>query len=123
MEPYKPPNPRWYDPNSRFDYHCGAQGHSTKNYLPLKYKVQSLIKASWLEFNRNNGPNVAANPLPNHVGPNINAIMEESGMRIKTRMDEVKSSMDEVYKVMVRIRVIPKMQVLKEVAIISKRQV
>ena len=123
MEPHKTPYPRWYDPNNQCDYHCGAQGHSIENYLPLKYKVQSLIKVSWLEFNRNNGPNVAANPLPNHVGPNINAIMEELGMRIKTRMDEVKSSMDEVYKVMVRIRVIPKMQVLKEVAIISKRQV
>ena len=44
-----------------------------------------------------------ANPLPNHVGSNINSIMEESGMKIKSRVDEVKSSMEEVHKVMVKI--------------------
>ena len=114
MEPYKPSYPRWYDPNSRCDYHCGAQGHSIKNSLLLKYKVQSLIKASWLDFNRNNGPNVTVNPLPNHVEPNINAIMEESSMRIKTRVDEVKSSMDEVYKVMVRMRAIFETKVFEQ---------
>ena len=52
-----------------------------------------------------------ANPLPNHARPNINAIMEESDMRIKTRVDEVKWSVDEVYKVMVRMRAIPEMKV------------
>ena len=54
---------------------------------------------------------MTANPLPNHIRLNVNAIMEESGMKIKTMVDEVKSSMDEVYKVMVRIGAIPKMKV------------
>ena len=61
-----------------------------------------------MDFNKNNGPNVTKNPLPNHAGPNVNAIMEESGMKINTRVDEVKASMNEVYKVMVRMGVIPK---------------
>ena len=82
IEPHKPLYTRWYDPNNQYDYHCGTQAHSTKNCLPLKYKVQSLIKVYQLEFNRNNGLNVTANPLPNHVGPNINAVMEELGIRI-----------------------------------------
>ena len=51
-----------------------------------------------------------ANPLPNHIEPNVNDIMEESGMKIKTKVDEIKSSMDEVYMVMVRIEAIPKMK-------------
>ena len=114
MEPHKPPYPKWYDPNSRCDYNCGAQGHSNENCLRLKYKVQLLIKVGWLDFNRNNGPYVTKNPLPNHVGPNINAIMEESSMRIKTRVDEVKSSMDEVYKVMVRMRAILETKVFEQ---------
>ena len=82
--------------------------------MPLKYnKVQSFIKTSWLDFNRNNGSNITANSLPNHVGPIINAGMEESGMRIKIRVDEVKSSMDEMYKVMVRVRAILEMKVFE----------
>ena len=51
---------------------------------------------------------MTVNPLPNHIGLNVNAIMEESGMKIKTKVDEVKSSMNEVYKVMVMTRAIPK---------------
>ena len=107
MEPHKPPFPKWYNPNSCCDYYCGAQGHSIENWLPLKYKAQSLIKASWLDFNRNNRPSVTANLLPNHIGPTINAIMEDSGVKIKTKVDEIESSMDKVYKVMVNIRAIP----------------
>ena len=64
-----------------------------------------------MDFNRNNGPNVMANPLPNHARPNINVVMEESGMKIKTKVDEIKSSMDKVYKVMVKMKAIPEMKV------------
>ena len=59
MKPHKPPFPRWYNPNSYCDYHSGVQGHSTENCLPLNYKVQLLIKARWLDFNKSNGPNVS----------------------------------------------------------------
>ena len=66
-----------------------------------------------MDFNRNNEPNVMTNPLLNHIGPNVNAVIEKLGMRIKIRVDKVKSSMDEVYKVMVRMRVVPKMKVFE----------
>ena len=110
MEPHKPLLPKWYDPNSRCGYHSGAQGHSTENCLSLKYKVQSLIKVGWLDFNKSNGPNVTTNPLPNHTRPNVNTIIEELGTRIKTKMDEVKSLMDEVCKVLIEVGVIPEMK-------------
>ena len=82
--------------------------------MPLKYKVQSLIKIVLLDFNRNNGLNVTANSLPNHVGPIVNVIMEDSGMKIKTRVNEIKLSMDEVYQVMVMMGVIPRKKTFEE---------
>ena len=71
--------------------------------MSLKYKVQSLIKTGLLDVNKSNGPNVTANLLLNHVGPNVNTIMEELGTRTKTKVDEVKSSMDEVYKALIEM--------------------
>ena len=65
-----------------------------------------MIKVGWLDFNKSNEPNVMANPLPNHVGPNVNTIMEELGTRIKMKVDEVKSSMDEVYKALIEMGMI-----------------
>ena len=47
-----------------------------------------------------------ANPLPNQSRPFINAITKDSSMRIKTKVDEINSSMDEVYNVMVKIGII-----------------
>ena len=51
--------------------------------------------------------------MPNQVGPNVNAIIEELGMRFKTKVDEVELSMDDMYKVMVRIRAILEMRVFE----------
>ena len=113
MEPHKLQFPRWYDPNNRCNYHSGAQGHSIENCFPLKYKVQSLIKTGWLDFNKNNEPNVTANPLSNHVGPNVNTIMEELAPWTKSKMDEAKSSMDEVYKALIEMWVILEMKILE----------
>ena len=73
-----------------------------------------MIKACLLDFNRNNRPSLTANPLPNHVGPIVNVIMEDSGMKIKTRVNEIKLSMDEVYQVMVMMGVIPKKKTFEE---------
>ena len=67
-----------------------------------------------MDFNRNNKPSVKINPLPNHIGPNVNAIVEDSDLRIKTKVDEVKSSMEEIYKVMVEIKAIPEKEVFDE---------
>ena len=54
---------------------------------------------------------MTANPLSNHDGPYVNAIVEDSGLKIQTKVDEVKSSMEKVYKVLVKIRVILKKEV------------
>ena len=54
---------------------------------------------------------MTANPLPNNIGLIINAIIEDLGIKVKTKVDEIKSSMDEVYYVMVRMAVIPKKEI------------
>ena len=67
-----------------------------------------LIKVGLLDFNKNNGSNVTKNSLPNHVGPSVNAIAKDSSLKDKTKVDKVKTSMEEVYQVLVRVRPIPK---------------
>ena len=47
------------------------------------------------------------------LGPNVNTIMVESGVRTKARLDEVKSPMDVVYKAMVKMGVIPKVKIFE----------
>ena len=52
QEPLQPPYLKWYDPNTKCEYHAGAVGHSTKNCFPLKAKVQCLVKGGWLKFKK-----------------------------------------------------------------------
>ena len=66
---------------------------------------------------------MTANPLSNHIGPIINAITKNSGGRIKTKVDEIKSSMDEVYKVMLKIRAIPKKKFLMKNVVFAEKRV
>ena len=67
-----------------------------------------------LDFNRNNGPNVRTNPLSNHIKSNVNAIMEDSNIKVKTKVDEVKASMEDIYKVLVRVRAILRKEAFDE---------
>jgi len=64
---------RWYNPNAARMYHGGTPGHSIKQCVALKHKVQSLIDAGWLTFQKD-GSNVKTNLLANHGGPIVNAI-------------------------------------------------
>ena len=52
------------------------------------------------------------NPLPNHDGPKINAIVEDSTSRVKTKVDEVKAIIEEIHGALIKI-VIPKKEIPK----------
>jgi len=80
---YKPPFPKWYNPDATCAYHGKTRGHSTKKCLALKYKVQHLIDARWLTFQEDR-PNVKTNPLANHGGGAVNAI--ESGRPRRSKL-------------------------------------
>ena len=72
---YQSPFPQWYNLNATCVYHGGSPGHSIKQCVALKHKVQSLIDAGWLTFQEDN-PNVKTNPLSNHGGSVVNTIEE-----------------------------------------------
>jgi len=72
---YQPPFPRWYNPNATYAYHGGLSGHSIKQCVAFKHKVQSLIDVGWLTF-QEDSLNVRTNPLANHRGSVMNAVEE-----------------------------------------------
>ena len=53
--PRKPPFPKWYDINTRCNYHYGIPGHSVEDCSALKHDVQNLIKDGRLKFEKPNG--------------------------------------------------------------------
>ncbi|XP_027368366.1 uncharacterized protein LOC113874337 [Abrus precatorius] len=88
MKPIEPSYPRGYDSNAKCEYHAGAIGHLTENCRALKFKVQDLINAKWLNF-KENTPNIGNNPLPGHGGSLVNVIKEESAYILKRKVEEV----------------------------------
>ena len=102
----EPPYPRWYDANANCDYHYGIKDHSTKNCLTLKNNVQALKNAGYVsfDFDKTGGPNVISNPLPNHSGPRINAVLESPMKRRKSRIRDVMTPMGVVYEELIQAR-------------------
>ena len=102
LPPLTPSYPKSYDPNVRCNYHAGAQGHSIENCTALKYKVRDLFRAGALkfEFEKQDGPNVASNPLPNHGGGGVNAIGEETSCQVEGDLGKVKMLMTQVWEIL-----------------------
>ncbi|EOY22162.1 Uncharacterized protein TCM_014378 [Theobroma cacao] len=100
IEPIKPPFPRWYDTSAHCDYHYGIEGHSIENCTAFKHKVQGLIKAGILNFEKKSEQNVNNNPLPNHAGAGVNAIERE--VYVKRNIREVETSMEKVFEALVK---------------------
>ena len=76
------------------------------NCIALKRRVQALVKAVYLDFNFHKRicPNITCNPLPNHLGPKINALTEDFGLKVKSRVDQIKMCMDTIFKVLVQVQ-------------------
>ncbi|XP_017970433.1 PREDICTED: uncharacterized protein LOC108660684 [Theobroma cacao] len=100
IEPLKPPFPRWYDASAHCDYHYGIECHSIENYIAFKHKVQGLIKARILNFEKKPEQNVNNNPLPNHTRAGVNAI--EGEMNVKRNIRKVETPMEKVFKALVK---------------------
>lgn len=67
-------------------------GHSIEDCWALKKKIQELIDQEILSFSEEK-PNVKTNPLPNHGGAEINAMIEEENSESVLRAEEVKTLM------------------------------
>ncbi|XP_017973148.1 PREDICTED: uncharacterized protein LOC108661379 [Theobroma cacao] len=107
IEPLKPPFPRCYDVFAHYDYHYGIEGHSIENYTAFKYKMQGLIKARILNFEKKPKQNVN-NPLPNHIGVGVNPI--EGEMNVKRNIREVETPMEKVFKALVKACMLEEVQ-------------
>ena len=66
------------------------------------------MKVGYVSFNYNaaGGSNVTSNPLPNHSRPKINALTEDSIGLVKTRVSNVKTLVENVYKVLIQAKVL-----------------
>ena len=102
----EPPYPRWYDTNTNYDYHYGVKGHSTENCLALKNQVQILKNARYVNFdyNKDGVPNIISNPLPNHSGPKINGILENSRDERNTCIQDVITPMKVIFQKLIQAR-------------------
>ena len=76
--------------------------------MALKRKVQDLIKAGYVNFDYNalEGPNITNNPLPNHPEPKINALTEDSTVSVKTKVSNVKTPLENVYKTLIQAKIL-----------------
>ncbi|XP_017985256.1 PREDICTED: uncharacterized protein LOC108663879 [Theobroma cacao] len=100
IKPLKPPFSIWYDASAHCDYHYGVEGHSIKNCTTFKHKVQGLIKAGILNFEKKLEQNVNNNPLPNHAWARVNAIERE--VHVKRNILEVKTLVEKVFEALVK---------------------
>nr|XP_016442084.1 PREDICTED: uncharacterized protein LOC107767561 [Nicotiana tabacum] len=67
-----------YQRGVHYDYHSGAEGHSTDNCWTLKKVVENLIEQGKIVLRDEESPNVTNNPLPAHNnGPVIGMICED----------------------------------------------
>ena len=48
--PRRPPYPKRYDVNAKFEYHGGVEGHSIEDCTTFKDKVQALIDVNPTKF-------------------------------------------------------------------------
>ncbi|XVF82798.1 hypothetical protein PTKIN_Ptkin16aG0078700 [Pterospermum kingtungense] len=60
----EPPFLKWYNANTKSEYHGGVTGHSLENCTAFKHKVQTMRDVGVLKFEQVKGPSVSNNPLP-----------------------------------------------------------
>ncbi|KAA3482861.1 hypothetical protein EPI10_005073 [Gossypium australe] len=61
LKPMKPPFPKWYDANARYEFHAGITRHSIENCTVSKKLIERFIKMGIVRFDDPLGPNVVGN--------------------------------------------------------------
>ncbi|XP_017609456.1 uncharacterized protein LOC108455410 [Gossypium arboreum] len=102
LKSMQPLYPKWYDANAQCEYHAGITGHSIENCTVFKKLIERFIKIGFVKFDDSSTPNVAENPLPNHIDQGVNGINEGGRKRVKQEVVEVKTPLKWVWKEMVK---------------------
>lgn len=87
-----PPFNRNHNPNATCAFHTGYIGHSTEDCWALKKRIQELIDQEIMSLSEEK-PIVKSNPLPNHGGAAVNAVIKEEATESILRAEEVKTLM------------------------------
>ena len=74
--------------------------------MALKNQVQALKTADYVSFgfDKIGGPNITNNPLPNHSGPRINAILKSLMEGRKSSIKDVITLMGVIYEKLVQAK-------------------
>ena len=91
-KPRKPPFPKWYDINTRCNYHSGVPSHSVEDCSALKREVQNLIKGGRLKFEEPNRPA----GLENLSRARVNMIRQKRETPKEASTEKAKIPMDRV---------------------------
>ncbi|XP_050893526.1 uncharacterized protein LOC127100414 [Lathyrus oleraceus] len=89
------PTAESHNPNSTSAFHARYIGHSIEDCLALKKRIQELIDQEILSFFEEK-PNVKTNPLPNHSGAAVNAVIKEETVESILRVEELKGCVQEL---------------------------
>ncbi|XP_050896976.1 uncharacterized protein LOC127103785 [Lathyrus oleraceus] len=81
-----------HNPNATCAFHTGYIEHSIKDCWALKKRTQELTDQEIMSFSEEK-PNVKTNPLPNHGGATVNAVIEEENAESILRAEKVKTPM------------------------------
>ena len=106
----QPPYPRWYNENTRCDYHSGNRGHSTKDCTALKRRVHDLIKAGALAIDDEDVLDVNRNPLLDHQSPKINAVDNHPELQIEKNIKAIHMPMETVYEALLKTEMLDEEQ-------------
>lgn len=90
-----PPFDRCHNSNATCAFHAGYIEHSTEDCRALKQRNQELIDQEILSFSEEKS-NVKTNPLSNHSGAAVNAVIEEENTKVIQRVEEVRTPMSVV---------------------------
>ena len=74
--------------------------------MALKNQVQALKNVGYVNFgyNKDGVPNIISNPLPNHSGPKINEILENSMDEKKTCIQDVIMPIKVIFQKLIQAR-------------------
>ncbi|XP_052886940.1 uncharacterized protein LOC128295418 [Gossypium arboreum] len=99
LKPLQPPYPKWYDANTKCEYHAGISGYSIENCTGFKKAVERLIKMGVVKFDDTLS---TENPLPNHDDQGVNTVRDTGMRRVKKGVAEARTPMKMIWEEMVK---------------------
>ena len=79
MPPFKPPFSKWYNTDTRCDYHVENLGHPTEHCITFKDAIQVLINNGKLKFKNLDQPS----HLSQRIKPEVPRTMNDQKMKLE----------------------------------------